>query len=208
MEKIYDALRTRPRREADEVLQRIRGGADANSILRYISFGDVHLQTVLVPETRFRFEFPYLTVMPAYLFQPDNPYLDSQIYNFTLRANPSPRQLSTTAGSLVPSSAPRPHAESSLEPYLKPFQAAVMSQPGLDEVAPSKWTSVSSDDDLMRKLLFDYFQYEYDWFTFFHKDYFLEDMAKGRPRFCTELLANSVLCLGCVRTPKSLLGIG
>ena len=43
-----------------------------------------------------------------------------------------------------------------------------------------------------------YFLQEYDWFTFFQKDYFLDDMVGGSDVFCSSLLVNAVPAVGCV----------
>lgn len=205
-QQIFDLLQTRPEQEADDLLQRIRRGADASSILHHVNYGDVLVQLALVPETRYRYEFPYKTDMPEFLLRPDNPYLDSELYELALRIAPDfpssrhrrqRRRLLGRADSPSSSPSSTPDAEPQSDPYVKPFHAATVVHPLLDTVKPSRWTSVSSDDNLMRKLLHEYFLHEYDYFTFFHKEYFLEDMANGRLRFCSQLLANAVLCVGC-----------
>ena len=201
-EHIYEVLQSRPEREALEVYRRIRRGADASSILRHVNYGDVLLQLALVPEARYRYEFPYLPDMPRFLCRPDNLYLDSEVYEYALppvRPNPPqparpPLPDARPAAASVCDSAPR-------DPYLKPYSSATVVHPWLDSVRPSKWTAVSSDDVLMRRILHDYFLSEYDWFTFFHKDYFLKDMATENPRFCSPLLVNALLSLGCVSRP-------
>ena len=85
-----------------------------------------------------------------------------------------------------------------LRMYDTPYHTVQMVDPRLDAVEPSKWTAVSSDDVLLRKLLETYFIYEYPPFPFFHKDYFLDDMATGRTRFCSSVLVNCVLAAACV----------
>ncbi|KAK0730418.1 hypothetical protein B0H67DRAFT_32036 [Lasiosphaeris hirsuta] len=205
-QQIFSLLQTRPEQEAEDLLQRIRRGADANSILRHVNYGDVLVQLALVPEARYRYEFPYKTDMPEFLLRPDNPYLDSELYELALRTAPdSPgshhrhqrRRLLGPGDRSSSSPDSTPDAELQSDPYVKPFHAATVVHPLLDTVRPSRWTSVSSDDNLMRKLLHEYFLHEYDYFTFFHKEYFLEDMASGRLRFCSQLLTNTVLCVGC-----------
>jgi len=190
--QIYDVLRSAPEHEADEIFQRIRGGTDINTIVRLINYGDVHVQLALVPEAKYRYEFPYMSEMPASLLRASNPYLVSEIYDYVL----NPKALLPASPSLS-----NPRAELHLEPYMKPFHAAGIQQTLLDTVKPSGWTSVSSDDGFLRNLLEAYFLHDYGWFTVFHKDLFLEDMASGRDRFCTPLLANAVLYLGCVSSP-------
>ncbi|KAK0656562.1 hypothetical protein B0T16DRAFT_425109 [Cercophora newfieldiana] len=187
--KIYDVLKSTSEHEAGEILQRIRSGVDINDIARLVGYGDVQGDLSLVPEARFRYDFPYTPEMPSSLLRPDNPYLVSEIYDFVL--NPA-AQLPSPASS----SSSSPRIGLHLEPYMKPFFGATVLQPWLDRVKPSNWTSVSNDDDLTRKILEVYLLHDYDWFTAFHKDFFLKDMAEGRRRFCTPLLVNAVLCAG------------
>jgi hypothetical protein len=201
-EQIYDVLQTRSEKEAEEVFQRIRRGADAGSILRHVNYGDVLVQLALVPETRYRYEFPYLPEMPPFLRRFDNPYLDSEVYECALRGLQACHlQQSLPAlesGRKVDDGTGIANEAGLRDAYLKPYLSATVVHPWLDSVRPSRWTNVSSDDVLMRKLLHDYFLFEYDWFTFFHKDYFLQDMATEQQRFCSPLLVNAILCIGCV----------
>ncbi|KAL2178768.1 uncharacterized protein P884DRAFT_284140 [Thermothelomyces heterothallicus CBS 202.75] len=205
-EQVYEVLQTRSEDEAKEVYRRIRTGSDAASILRHVNYGDVLVQLALVPEARYRYEFPYLLEMPPFLRNLDNPYLDSEVYDYTLRQTPTPTTQVPQAGQRQPQQLPSPETANGAgsvygtgqrDPYLKPYLSATLVHPWMDSIKPSKWTAVSSDDGLMRKLLHDFFLFEYDWFTFFHKDSFLEDMATQNPRFCSPLLVNALLCLGC-----------
>ncbi|KAK4250765.1 hypothetical protein C7999DRAFT_11425 [Corynascus novoguineensis] len=203
-EQVYEVLRTRPEDEAKEVYRRIRRGSDAVSILRHVNYGDVLVQLALVPEARYRYEFPYLPDMPPFLRNLENPYLDSEVYEYALRqASPTDCH---RAGNHQQHQRLLPDATNGVDsvygagerdPYLKPYLSATLVHPWLDSVKPSKWTTVSTDDVLMRKLLHDFFLFEYDWFTFFHKDYFLEDMGTENRRFCSSLLVNALLCIGC-----------
>lgn len=197
-EEVYEVLQTRSEREAEEVYRRIRRGADAGSILRHVNYGDVLVQLALVPEARYRYEFPYLPDMPPFLRRPDNPYLDSEVYACALRDPPDHgRRPPQILPDMRNDSSPTAGTELR-DPYLKPYSSAAIVHPWLDSVKPSRWTNVSTDDSLMRKLLHDYLLYDYDWFSFFHKDYFLEDMATENQRFCSRLLVNAVLCIGSV----------
>lgn len=72
-------MRTLPDREAQDVLQRLRSGADVAAILNQVKAGNLLLQMAVTPETRLRYEFPYRSEMP-FDCGPDNPYLDSLIY--------------------------------------------------------------------------------------------------------------------------------
>jgi hypothetical protein len=150
--------------------------------MRHISIGDILLQLHVEPETRYRFVFPYKTQMPASLQSPNNPYLQSLLYE-------------TTFSQSFPSSTDEKYRPQ----YLRPLLAAKIVDPRLDSVKPSMWTNVCTDDNLMRAILRTYLLSEYDRFTIFHKDHFLDDMAKGSNRFCSPLLVNAVFAIACVR---------
>jgi len=90
----------------------------------------------------------------------------------------------------------RPH-------YLKPYLVAETVDPRLDQIQPSAWTNVSTDDDLMRRLLRLYFLHEYHWLPCFHKDCFLDDMLSGSKKYCSSLLVNTVLAQACLSLPPS-----
>jgi Fungal specific transcription factor domain len=59
------------------------------------------------------------------------------------------------------------------------------------------WTSVTTNQELIEHLLLLYFCWEYPTFACLSKRYFLEDFRTGRPRYCSSLLVNAILCLGC-----------
>lgn len=194
-EQLFEVLQTRPEQDAVQIFKRIRGGADIHTVLRYVNYGDPLVQLSVVPESRFRFEFPFSTEMPPLLLQPDNPYLHSDIYELALvRVSEAKKRLPSPASSSMSS----PDAGPQNDPYVKPFYSAAVLDEWPDSIKPSRWTNVSTDDGLMRKLLHEYFLHEYEGFTFFHKDFFLQDMARQEQRFCSALLANAVLCAGCV----------
>jgi hypothetical protein len=190
LQQLFHALRSRPESEANAIFRRIRAGADASSILRHVSTGDLLLQLQVTPETRFRFELPYRREMPSSLQTPANPYLRSLVYEVTLSGE----------NALEPKGAsPGPLLENRYSPqYLKPYVVATLVEPKLDAVQPSNWTEVSKDDELMRALLSAYFLSEYQWLPCFHKDDFLDDMKSGSTQHCSSLLANTVLAFACV----------
>lgn len=183
---VYRAIQTRPESEALEIFRRIRAGADPETIMRQLTTADLLLQVHLVPESRYRYQFPYSSQMPAYLQSPNNEFMKSMVYEWNAGDNPRPSQ---------PLS---PNDEKFKAHYLKPFHAATIVDTRLAEIVPSRYTTVHTDDGLMRTLLHAYFLQEYDWFTFFHKDYFLDDMIAGTGTFCSPLLVNAVLAVGCV----------
>ena len=131
--------------------------------------------------------------MPTSLQSPGNPYLPSLVYETTFVSSTPEQQAS-------PSSADEKYRAQ----YLRPLLAAEIVDPRLDAVKPSMWTNVSSDDGLMRVILRAYLLNEYQCLAFFHKDHFLDDMVRGSNRFCSPLLVNAVLALGCVSVPQCL----
>jgi hypothetical protein len=156
--------------------------------MRQLTSADLLLQVQLEPETRSRYQFIYSPLMPAYLQTTENPFMKSLIHEWSDRDDASsiaaPRLLGSDLGQRAQ--------------YLRPHHAAVIIDSRLNEIVPSKWTSVNASDDIMRSLIRAYFLQEYDWFTFFHKDYFLDDMVTGSNTFCSPLLVNAVLAVGCV----------
>ncbi|KAK4216540.1 hypothetical protein QBC37DRAFT_86806 [Rhypophila decipiens] len=202
-EEVFNILKGRPEKDALEVLKRIRQGVDPTTIVRHVTCGNVLLQLSLVPEARYRYEFPYKTEMPVFLTRRDNPYLESEMYEYALRTPAEPKQLKfipTPAREESQSQSPGPDtdADRHLAPYWRPYHAAEIIDPNFDEVRPSRWTQVCTDDGLMRKLMQSYLLYECSWLAPFHKDYFLRDMADERHRFCSAFLVNAVLASGCV----------
>jgi hypothetical protein len=195
-QEIFHLLRSLPEQEAYTLVERIRSGDDATSIVERVRDGDLLLQLRLLPETRFRYEFPYISEMPTALL-PNNPYLGSMIYEAqTLFSSPNqgtPSSQSSTSGL---DRAGSPEMQSL---YLKPLHAADVVDARLSLAQPSLWTSVCSDDTLMRSLLGVFLRCEYHVTTAFHKDYFLEDMVAQRDEFCSPLLVNAVLAYSCVR---------
>ncbi|POS74543.1 hypothetical protein DHEL01_v207067 [Diaporthe helianthi] len=62
---------------------------------------------------------------------------------------------------------------------------------------PTTWTEVSSDGSLVQHLLALYFCWEYPTFASLSKEHFLKDFHTGRPRYCSSILVNALLALGC-----------
>ncbi|KAI8409295.1 hypothetical protein FOFC_09131 [Fusarium oxysporum] len=184
---VYRAIQTRPQYEALEIVRRIQTGVDAETLMRQLSSGDLLLQVQLEPETRSRYQFIYSPLMPTYLQTDDNPFMRSLIHEWSTRDD-------------IVSIASPVSTETDLKyraQYLRPHHAATIVDSRLDEIVPSKWTTVDVSDDTMKELIRFYFLQEYDWFMFFHKDYFLDDMINGSNTFCSSLLVNAVLAVGC-----------
>ncbi|KAH7390115.1 fungal-specific transcription factor domain-containing protein [Cadophora sp. MPI-SDFR-AT-0126] len=59
------------------------------------------------------------------------------------------------------------------------------------------WTSVTDDGAFVEHLMALYFCWEYPTFASLNKEHFLEDMRAGNPRYCSSLLVNALLAVGC-----------
>jgi hypothetical protein len=161
--------------DAMNILRRIRAGADPEAVVGQVREGNLLMQLSLRPESRRRYDLPYITEMPAFLLTPDNPYPAPSLFHaqFDLQD----------------------HGITSI--YTKPFHAAVLSDALIDKATISGWTTIISSDELFRQLLRSFFQYAYpEWFPF-HKDLFLSDMVANRAEFCSPLLVNAVLANAC-----------
>lgn len=181
-----------------DILGRLRSGVSVDAILSHVETGDLLVQLAVTPEARLRYEFPYIADMPAFLLS-NNPYLESMLFE---SASLLPRtQTAASMGRDVSVLIQKFGTADYQSPYLKPVHAAEIVEPRLSSVKPSQWTSVCTDDALMRQLLATFFRVEYLFNTPFQKDLFLEDMAARRTTFCSSLLVNAVMSYCCVRTP-------
>jgi hypothetical protein len=177
-------IRSQP--EVTEILRRVRVGVDIDSILRYVKDGDLLLQLHLLPETRLRYSFPDFASWPTLFRDPSDPYLKTQLLDFD-----DSNDASLVAGRATPLSS---HI------YQMPYHAAEMIDPRLSSVKAAKWTSVTTDDALVVKLLAVFLQYEYPRTRVFQKDLFLDDLVQGKTNFCSSLLVNCILANAAVRS--------
>ncbi|KAM3464249.1 hypothetical protein NHJ6243_002556 [Beauveria neobassiana] len=81
--------------------------------------------------------------------------------------------------------------------YFIPHHAAELMDPRFGSVKLSEWTAVTRDNAFLTHLLKIYFQFEFPFFPFFHKDYFLEDLIAGCEECCSSLLVNAILAAAC-----------
>ncbi|GAW23233.1 hypothetical protein ANO14919_127850 [Xylariales sp. No.14919] len=65
------------------------------------------------------------------------------------------------------------------------------------KVPPSTWTSITNDSGLVQHLLALYFCWEYPTFASLSKEHFMRDYGHGRHRYCSPILINALLSLGC-----------
>ncbi|PVH86370.1 hypothetical protein DL98DRAFT_582939 [Cadophora sp. DSE1049] len=59
------------------------------------------------------------------------------------------------------------------------------------------WTTITNDGAFVEHLMALYFCWEYPTFASLNKEHFLEDMRAGNPRYCSSLLVNALLAVGC-----------
>ncbi|KAL2148920.1 hypothetical protein VTH82DRAFT_1606 [Thermothelomyces myriococcoides] len=193
-EQLYSLLRTRSQAEVAEILRRIRTGKTVDEVLRSVKDGDLLLQLRLFPETRLRYTFPDFASWPTVFRDPTDPYLRTQLLDFPAtpdsRAGGGRSASARTSGTATPSPLPPDPASCA---YQIPYHAARLVDPRISSVKASKWTSVTSDDSLVSKLLSIYFQFDYTRSRCFHKDLFLDDLVHGATDFCSPLLVNCVL---------------
>ncbi|KAK3372350.1 fungal-specific transcription factor domain-containing protein [Podospora didyma] len=64
-------------------------------------------------------------------------------------------------------------------------------------VPPGTWTKITADSELVQHLLALYFCWEYPTFASLSKEHFLQDFRDGNARFCSSILVNALLALGC-----------
>ncbi|KAH6980204.1 hypothetical protein EDB82DRAFT_578349 [Fusarium venenatum] len=181
--RFVDILRSHPAQDVNNILGRLRGGASVDELVRHIESGDMLLELSVAPEVQWRHNPGGLLNIPDLLKTANNPYVKSIIYQIKFNS-------SSTA---IPQSSP---GTGSLALYNAPYHTATMVSTLLDTCEPSKWTTVSTDDELLREILRRYFTSVYMFLPFFDKDSFLYDMARGRNRFCSSLLVNAVLASG------------
>lgn len=216
--ELYSALQSMSEGEAAGILRRIRQGASAEELMTQIRDGDLLLQLALVPDARLRrYDFPFLSAMPAFLLTPDNALLRSRLYAATLSpagsmltpSSPSSSLSSSSTavatrgvGSSSPDSGGSPPVEDLQSVYLKPYHAVEMIDPRFSKVDTRRWTNVISDDGLVQKLLGAYFLHSYLEVPPFQKDYFLDDMVAGSNELCSPVMVNAVLGLGAVSATR------
>ncbi|KAI1213704.1 uncharacterized protein F4807DRAFT_449741 [Annulohypoxylon truncatum] len=183
-EDLFGILRSRSEEEIAQILQRLRTGEDAQTIVKTVQDGDLLLQLSLKPEFRFRYIFPYSGEMPRHLKDAQNPYIRSLLYEKTVTHLVQPPMYIETLKEI---------SDESQKMYIAPYHTVELDDPRISSMIVSNWTTVSSDNPMLRMLLQIYFVFEFPFHPCFHKDFFLEDMFIGITRFCSPLLVNAVL---------------
>lgn len=84
-----------------------------------------------------------------------------------------------------------------LDQILAPLESPQMKQP------TTTWSSITTDVVLVQHLLALYFCWEYPTFASLSKEHFLRDFQDGLPRYCSPILVNALLALGCRFSTKA-----
>ncbi|EXK25618.1 hypothetical protein FOMG_17719 [Fusarium oxysporum f. sp. melonis 26406] len=169
-EQLHHFLISLPERESNGILRRLREGADAATIIRQAKDGDLLVRT-----------------------RP-------------MRSNSHAKAMSRANGHRGPS---RPRNSS----WVEIMQTDHMSDGlpryhGLDQILftldepelkypTTTWTTIVNDINLVQHLLALYFCWEYPTLASLSKEHFLRDFRDGRHRYCSPLLVNALLALGC-----------
>lgn len=103
----------------------------------------------------------------------------------------------TLVGSWAESQMPE-HMQNTHMPRYRGLEQILSPLIGPELKAPSRtWTSVTGDIGLVQHLLALYFCWEYPTFASLSKEHFLRDFQNGRHRYCSPILINALLALGC-----------
>jgi hypothetical protein len=182
-------LRSASDQEAADIVRRLRAGATVQSLVHQMKTGSLLLELSVGPPRTSRYSLGVVSDIPNAFRTRSNPYLTSIVLKSKFDpAGPPASILRNTE-----------HDLSSVRAmYEAPYHTAQLVNSIIDSALPSAWTTVTTDDQLLRQLLRSYFASTYIFLPFFHKDYFLQDMATGRNRFCSSLLANCIFAGGCV----------
>ena len=189
-------LKTLPEPAAQSFLQLVRSGADVEAVVKAAEAGDPIVQLALTPETRLRYQLPYTPEIPAE-YLPNNPYLSSLIYESAslYQTKDTPKSLDTNRDL---------QSEELNTVYLRPFHAAQVFDSQVEDAKFSSWTTVCSNDALMREIFKSLLRCEYNFTAAFQKDLFLEDLTSKSTDFCSSMLVNAVLGYACVSVLLSL----
>ncbi|KFA47478.1 hypothetical protein S40293_02116, partial [Stachybotrys chartarum IBT 40293] len=123
---------------------------------------------------------------------PSSSHPDAMSWTADLRGQPPQSRVGSWAETIRPES----HADMiprfrGLEQVLAPMNGSEMKNPA------GTWTNITSDISLVQHLLALYFCWEYPTFASLSKEHFLRDFQDGRHQYCSPILVNALLALGC-----------
>lgn len=199
-EELFNIIKTRPDPDVTAIVARIRQGARVEDVVRFVKEGDILIELSVAPDTKYTYTFPFSHRMPSLLLaNAAIPYMNSLIARGALDHRDS------NSSFPPPSLAHDPNTVGQLDidldtwnMYQTPYHSVELVDPRVGSVKASRWTTVTVDDALVQKLIQIYFLFDFPYYTFLHKDHFLQDMVEGRERYCSSLLVNVILAQACV----------
>ncbi|KAF2669508.1 hypothetical protein BT63DRAFT_262961 [Microthyrium microscopicum] len=101
----------------------------------------------------------------------------------------------------------RPMAGNSLAPHLSSNQPIPGGSRAPDAHTPPiaddhHWTRVTQDKELIEHLLDTYFTWQHSFFQNFPEDLFRKDFAAGKTQFCSRVLVNAICAAGCLLSDR------
>lgn len=199
-EDLFNILKTRPDQDVAAILARIRQGARVDDVVRFVREGDILIDLSLAPDATYTYTFPFSNRMPALLLSDTTiPYMNSLLARGAM--HPADNSPSFPPPSLAHDPTTVGQLDMDLDTwnmYRTPYHAVELVDPRIASVKAAPWTAVTTDDALVQKLMQIYFLFDFPYYTFLHKDHFLQDMVDGRERYCSSLLVNVILAQACV----------
>ncbi|KAG9664673.1 hypothetical protein KCV03_g9970, partial [Aureobasidium melanogenum] len=231
MEELFRMVKSRPESEAIAILQRIRNKSDLNATLSSLREGDVLIQQQVVTPELEQSAFPAFESLTepelTNMYPVAYPHLESMELALaaSLAASEDPgkgkisldtnRSFTSTSGTSLKRRLTLPaipRLTASDEPI---GRAGILSDnsgfhvngstidPRLHRVNASLWTSVKVDDELFAKIVASFISWNHLPIRFFDEDIFLDDLVAGGTDFCSKLLVNAVLAIGCYNYSSS-----
>jgi len=81
--------------------------------------------------------------------------------------------------------------------YLLGTESGIYEQANNYRNVNEAWTQVTSDGEFVKHLMALYFCWEYPTFASLSKEHFISDFRDGNQRYCSSLLVNAMLAVGC-----------
>ncbi|UKZ74429.1 hypothetical protein TrVFT333_002097 [Trichoderma virens FT-333] len=178
----------------EEVLARLRGGQSVDGIADWLG----NVNSVTGPATTSIYtQHADPTIMSHDLAMAAFGASGASIPTMALTMDPSslPLDMGSRVGSWA-ESMHTDHLADGLQRFRGLEHVPPLNEPEFKQPAGT-WTSITNDFDLVQHLLALYFCWEYPTFASLSKEHFLRDFQDGRHRYCSPILVNALLALGC-----------
>ncbi|KAL6917071.1 hypothetical protein FSST1_008566 [Fusarium sambucinum] len=169
-EQFCHLLRCLSERESNAILRRLRDDVDVARIIQQVTDGDLLVQAKPITSNS--------QVKVTDSVKDRRGPLQSPILSYTKSMLPDH----------MPDGLPRFHG----------LDQVLFTSDNPEAKPPTEaWTTITNDINLVLHLLALYFCWEYPIFASLSKEHFLRDFRDGRHRYCSPLLVNALLALGC-----------